>query len=91
MKDTENNPSQEARGDKPQACSLECMVRAMRLAQKNMDSYRKKWEAAEEDARSSDARWNEKFTDYWKGRRDGLRTALKIIGPNGQSSPTESA
>jgi len=62
--------------------SQQRMVRAMRLAQKKMDSYWKKSLAAEEAARSSDARWNEKCADYWKGRRDGLRTALEILGPN---------
>lgn len=54
------------------------LSRAILLAQKKMASYRKKWEAAEEDARSSDARWNEKFTDYWKGRCDALRDVIKI-------------
>jgi len=58
----------------------QCIVRAMRLAQKKMDSYWKEAQAAEEDGRSSDARWNEKHADYWKGRRDGLRAALEILG-----------
>lgn len=61
---------------------LQRMVRARQSANRRMMTYITGMQAAENDARSSDARWNEKFADYWKGRRDGLREAIAMIGPN---------
>ena len=61
---------------------IDALVRARQSANRKMMTYITGMQAAENDARSSDARWNEKWADYWKGRRDGLREAIAMIGPN---------
>lgn len=61
---------------------IDALVRARQSANRKMMTYITGMQAAENDARSSDARWSEKFADYWKGRRDGLREAIAMIGPS---------
>ena len=63
---------------------INALVRARQSANRKMMTYITGMQAAENDARSSDARWNEKWADYWKGRRDGLREAIAMIGPNAE-------
>ena len=70
---------------------INALVRARQSANRKMMTYITGMQAAENYARSSDARWNEKWADYWKGRRDGLREALAMIGPNDEDLPQHPA